>query len=175
MADEARPSPEALAQLNAASPGEARQLLERCCGATRWVEAMLARRPFASASALMTAATAVWSGLGPSDFREAFSHHPEIGAKLDELREKFADTAALSLAEQASVSGASDDVLLTLRAQNRAYRERFGYVFIVCASGKSAQHMLTLLEQRLSNAPERELYVAAAEQAKITRLRLEKI
>ena len=169
------PNAEAVARLNAMSETHARQLLTRCCGASRWVEGMLRARPFASPGALSSCAEEVWSGLEGPDFLEAFSHHPEVGADLDELRRKFAATAELSRQEQAGAGSASEATLLALRAGNQAYRERFGYLFIVCATGKNASEMLKLLEARLNNAPELELSIAAAEQAKITQLRLEKI
>ena len=175
MAEPSRPSPAALAHLNALAEADARQLLERCCGASRWVEGMLRARPFASAGALLAQADEVWHALSASDYLEAFGHHPEIGADLEQLRKKFAHTAELSLAEQAGAAGASEATLLALRRGNQAYRERFGYSFIVCATGKSAQEMLALLEQRLPGSAAAELALAAAEQAKITRLRLEKI
>ena len=162
-------------QLNALSRQAATEALSRCCGARRWVSAMLALRPFASRSAVFEAATAVWLSLGADDFQEAFAHHPQIGANIDELRQKFGATADLSLSEQGAALGASEATLLALRAGNEAYRERFGYSFIVCATGKTAQEMLALLEARLPNSPELELSVAAAEQAKITQLRLEKL
>ena len=164
-----------LAQLNKASKREARTQLERCCGASRWVSVMLALRPFGSREELLERAAAIWKSLDREDFLEAFSHHPEIGADLGELRKKFASTADLASAEQSGAAGASDAVLLALREKNEAYRERFGYTFIVCASGKSADEMLALLEARLENSEERELSVAAEEQQKITRLRLEKL
>lgn len=161
--------------LNTLGEAEARVQLTRCCGASRWVEGMLARRPFASRAALLSEADAVWATLGRSDYLEAFSHHPEIGADLDELRAKFAATADWSQSEQSGASTASEATLIALRQGNRAYRERFGYSFIVCASGKSATEMLALLEARLPHSESEELPIAAAEQAKITRLRLEKI
>lgn len=170
-----RPNSEAIARLNSLSEPEARQLLTTCCGAARWVDAMLAVRPFGSASELLQHAERIWRGLQSVDYLEAFSHHPEIGADLSELRRKFASTAALSEQEQAGAARASEAVLVTLRAQNQLYRERFGYTFIVCASGKSADEVLALLTQRAHNAPEVEIGLAAAEQAKITRLRLEKL
>lgn len=175
MASEARPSAGVLAWLNALPAHEARAVLERCCGAARWVEGMEKLRPFASTSELLERAETVWRGLEAPDFLEAFAHHPEIGQNLDELRRKFAATAQLALGEQAGAVGASEATLEALRSQNRAYRERFGYSFIVCATGKTASEMLGLLEGRLHNAPEAELGIAAAEQAKITRLRLEKL
>ena len=136
---------------------------------------MLARRPFSSRAELLAAATETWAQLTPADFREAFTHHPEIGANIDELRQKFATTAAWSSAEQSAVLGANEATLLALRDGNQAYRARFGYSFIVCATGKSAQEMLALLLARLSHEPELELSIAASEQAKITHLRLEKL
>jgi 2-oxo-4-hydroxy-4-carboxy-5-ureidoimidazoline decarboxylase len=161
--------------LNTLSREEAKEALKRCCGATRWVEAMLARMPFASHTAMYAAAVEIWAQLGADDYREAFSHHPEIGANLDELRRKFAKTAEWSRAEQSSALGASEATLHALRDGNRAYRERFGFSFIVCATGKSAEEMLALLQTRLKHAPDLELDIAATEQAKITHLRLEKL
>ena len=162
-------------QLNALSRKAASEALTRCCGAQRWVSTMLALRPFASRAAVFEAASAVWASLGANDFQEAFAHHPQIGENVDELRKKFAATADLSQAEQSAAMGASEATLLALRAGNEAYSERFGYSFIVCATGKTAQEMLKLLEARLPNPPELELGIAAAEQAKITQLRLEKL
>jgi 2-oxo-4-hydroxy-4-carboxy-5-ureidoimidazoline decarboxylase len=175
MVSDERPSRAALDWLNALPPNDARLVLQRCCGAVRWVEAMLQRRPFPSPAALFEQADVVWRELAATDFLEAFSHHPEIGASLDELRRKFAATAELSLGEQAGTASASEATLAALRSENQAYRTRFGYSFIVCATGKTASEMLELLQVRLRNAPEVELEVAAGEQAKITRLRLEKL
>jgi allantoicase len=171
----ARPSADAVERLNALPEADARDVLARCCGAARWVDSMLAARPFGSPRALLLRAKDAWRSLQARDYLEAFSHHPEIGADLSELRRKFASTADLSQSEQAGAAGASDATLHALRRQNQAYRERFGYAFIVCATGKSAEEMLTLLEQRLQNSPEHEIGIAADEQAKITQLRLEKI
>jgi allantoicase len=174
-AEPARPSSAAVACLNAMPEADAHQALQRCCGSARWVEAMLAARPFESGADLLARAERAWRALQTEDYLEAFAHHPEIGADLDELRRRFANTATLAETEQAGALGADEATLKALRAQNAAYRARFGYVFIVCASGKSAREMLGLLEARLHNPPELELGVAAAEQAKITRLRLERI
>jgi 2-oxo-4-hydroxy-4-carboxy-5-ureidoimidazoline decarboxylase len=162
-------------RLDVLPPETAREALSRCCGSTRWVEAMMSRRPFGSASALRDAARAVWDALDAADYLEAFSHHPEIGADPAALRARFAVAADLSSAEQSGVAGADDVTLRRLSDANRAYRARFGYIFIVCATGKSAAEMLALLRGRLSNDPATELRVAAGEQAKITELRLEKI
>ena len=110
----------------------------------------------------------------PADWLEAFAAHPRIG-DLDALRKKFASTANWCAGEQAGVAAADEAVLTALADGNRAYEARFGYIFIVCATGKSAAEMLAILTARLANDPEVELKVATAEQAKITRLRLEKL
>lgn len=166
---------EAQRLLDPLSEAEARALLARCCGASRWVDGMLARRPFASRAALLAAADAMWAGLTETDYLEAFAHHPRIGEDLAALRARFPDTAAWASTEQAGASTADEPTLLALRDENRAYFERFGFIFIVCASGKSARELLALLRERLHNDRPRELVIAAAEQAKITRLRLEKL
>lgn len=154
---------------------EARAALARCCGASRWVDAMLAAGPFADDAGLFAAADRVWAECGPDDVREALSHHPEIGADLAELRRRYADTAGWASGEQAGVRSADEATLVALRDGNVAYKQRFGHIFVVCATGKSAAEMLALLHARIENPPEVELAVAAAEQAKITRLRLEKL
>jgi 2-oxo-4-hydroxy-4-carboxy-5-ureidoimidazoline decarboxylase len=110
-----------------------------------------------------------------ADMLEAFSLHPEIGADLAALRQRFASTAAWASAEQAGVAGTDDATLEALRDGNVRYRERFGYVFLVCATGRTAAEMLALLRARLANDPDTEQRIAAAEQAKITRLRLERL
>jgi 2-oxo-4-hydroxy-4-carboxy-5-ureidoimidazoline decarboxylase len=161
--------------LNRLPRPEAQQALARCCGSQRWVLGMLERRPFGSLSELMTAADQVWSALARADYLEAFSHHPEIGADLAALRERFASTQAWSSAEQSGVARASEQTLLALRDDNQRYRERFGYIFIICASGLGAEAMSKALSARLDNDPELELGIAAAEQSKITKLRLAKL
>ncbi len=161
--------------LNELQPSAARAALLRCCGSARWADRILAEGPYASTAALFEAADRNWSELGRDDYLEAFSHHPQIGADPSELQRKFASTADLSASEQAGASKADLAELEALRDGNRAYSERFGYTFILCATGKSASEMLALLRERLANDPETELTVAAAEQAKITKLRLEKL
>lgn len=161
--------------LDALSETEAREALTRCCGARRWVDGMLARRPFAKRDALLRAADEVWGALSPDDQREAFAHHPRIGADRAALRARFGATARWSSEEQAGVQGARDETLARLAAGNLAYEARFGFVFLICATGLSADAMLAALASRLQNAPAEELTIAAAEQAKITRLRLEKL
>jgi allantoicase len=149
--------------------------LSRVCGSRRWVRAMLAQAPFHSRAHLFGEADRQWWRLGDGDWREAFSHHPRIGADIATLRAKYASTADWSAGEQAGVASASDAVLEGLAAGNRAYEARFGHIFLVCATGRSAAEMLELLRERLDNTPENELRIAAGEQAKITRIRLEKL
>jgi 2-oxo-4-hydroxy-4-carboxy-5-ureidoimidazoline decarboxylase len=167
--------------LDAASEEEARAMLTRCCGSVRWVDAMLARRPFASRAALDDAAAAEWNRLSPADWLEAFRHHPPIGSDVGAAgapaqgAEHLGATAEWSRLEQSGVRVADADTLRALREANAAYQKRFGFVFLVCATGKSAQEMLALLQARMGNAPEVELRVASREQAKITALRLEKL
>lgn len=165
----------AAASVDGRPEAAAREALTRCCGATRWVEGMLSRRPFGDDATLMAAADAVWATMEEADVLEAFSHHPEIGADVEALRAKFGATAAWSEGEQSGAAGASEETLLALRDGNVAYRERYGFIFIVCATGKSAGEMLGLLRARLNNERAAELAIAAGEQAKITRLRLEKL
>ena len=169
-----RRGPMNLAAINAWTDDEAIAAFRRCCGSTRWAERMAALRPFDSEAAVFEAAERTWWGLDPADWLEAFAAHPRIG-DLDALRAKFAATAAWSAVEQAGVDGASEDVLQALADDNARYHERFGYIFIVCATGKTAEEMLALLRERLANDADIEIRVAAAEQAKITRIRLEKI
>jgi 2-oxo-4-hydroxy-4-carboxy-5-ureidoimidazoline decarboxylase len=135
---------------------------------------MLARRPFASVESLYETADKVWIWLYEEDWLEAFTHHPKIG-DIDSLRAKFANTKAWAEGEQSGVEAASEEVLQGLAAGNSAYEAKFGYIFIVCATGKSAGEMLAILNSRLPNDPAVELQLAAVEQQKITRIRLEKL
>lgn len=161
--------------LNNLSAAEAKAALTRCCGAHRFVENMMAARPFAADQSVFIRAKAVWEALGKDDYLEAFSHHPKIGASVESLRKKFPTTQDWSAGEQAGVQAATEQVLEDLAQGNRDYEARFGYIFIVCATGKSAAEMLALLQARLHNDPAEELEIAAGEQAKITQIRLEKL
>jgi len=160
--------------LNSWTKTEAKNALLRCCGAARWAEELADRRPFLSEQELFDAAERIWQGLDRHDWLEAFAAHPRIG-DLNALRAKFSNTAAWSAGEQAGLAGAPDVVLEALARGNRLYEEKFGYVFIICATGKTAGEMLALLEERLKNDPDKELLIAAGEQAKITQLRLRKL
>jgi allantoicase len=153
--------------------------LRACCGSTAWVRAMVeerARNPaaYGSLDALKKRAGEIWSGLGPGDLDEAFKAHPRIGEKKAEAHQsKVAE--AWSAKEQAKVESASPGVLAELRQVNRAYEERFARIYIVCATGKTAEEMLAIAKERMESDPETELRRAADEQRKITELRLEKL
>jgi 2-oxo-4-hydroxy-4-carboxy-5-ureidoimidazoline decarboxylase len=158
-------------RLDQAAPGEARDLLRACCGSTRWIDRMLERRPFGSETAVLTAAREEWFALTPADWQEAFAAHPRIGDR-ESLQRRFVDTRHLAAREQAGVDEAPEDVLTALARDNDAYHKRFGYIFIVCASGLAAGQMLAMLRERLNHDPATELRIAAEEQATITALRL---
>jgi 2-oxo-4-hydroxy-4-carboxy-5-ureidoimidazoline decarboxylase len=152
--------------LDAMPESQAKELLRQCCGSSRWVAAMVARRPFGSRETVLAAADEIWASLNGDDWREAFAHHPRIGEQT---------TNSVAAKEQSGVSGAADDVRQALAKANRDYEQRFGYIYIVCATGKSAEEMLAIAKGRLQNDPDTELRVAAEEQRKITRLRLQKL
>ncbi len=162
-----------LAAFNALDRAAAAETLGHCCAATRWIHGMLARRPFSTLSDLAEDACEVWATLGEADWLQAFDAHPKIG-DVDSLREKYAATKAMAGGEQHAVADADEDTLDELARLNRDYEERFGFIFIVFATGKSAQDMLALLRARINNSRDEELRNAAAEQLKITLLRLER-
>jgi OHCU decarboxylase len=160
--------------LNQLDDAELESSLTKCCAARAWVAAMAGQRPFADDEAVLQAATSIWWKLAEHDWLEAFAAHPQIG-DLASLRARFADTRAWAGGEQAGVAVAADETLQQLAELNREYLARFGYIFIVCATGKSADEMLVILRQRLASAPQAELPIAAGEQLKITLLRLRKL
>jgi OHCU decarboxylase len=155
-----------VAELDALPTDEAREAFASCCGVQAWVERMVEHRPFGDVATLLQTADDVWWSLGPDDWRETFAHHPRIGERT---------TRAWSAGEQRGVATATADVRQALADGNREYERRFGHIYLVSASGKSADELLAILQARLSNDPETELRVAAGEQAKITKLRLRKV
>jgi OHCU decarboxylase len=160
-----------VAWVNAASEEQTFEAFLTCCGARRWAEQMTARRPYVDETQLLITAREVWNDLEAADWLQAFAAHPQIG----EHPEPSSKTAAWSAGEQAGVAHAADATRAALAAANRRYQEKFGWIFIVCATGKSGDEMLTLLRQRLDIDPAEELRIAAAEQEKITLLRLQKL
>jgi OHCU decarboxylase len=166
-----------LAALNAMAAGDARAALLRCCGSARWADAMAAARPFEDAPALLRIAERAWWALDEADHREAFAAHPKIGARHQEPAgaDDSAATARWARDEQKGASAAASSVLDELAAENRAYEEKHGFIFIVCATGRSAEGMLADLRARQGTTTAEELRTAAEEQAKIMRLRLVKL
>ena len=159
------------AELNSLPRQTAFDTFHQCCAAKRWVEMMVDAMPYADVAAVLDSASRHWLAMEKTDYLEAFDGHPRIGDP-DSLKEKYRNTHALASGEQSRVGEAGEQVLDQLVDYNQRYFDKFGYIFIVCATGKSAEQMLELLKSRLGNAPDRELGVAAAEQAKITAIRL---
>jgi OHCU decarboxylase len=162
-----------LDQLNALPGEDATNSLLRCCGSTEWARRMVSRRPFRTPEDLESAADEVWRSLDGADWLEAFAAHPRIGER--EMPAAAAATSGWAVHEQSGAREATSETLARLATANREYEDRFGYRFIVCATGKNASEMLVMLEQRLPNNPDVELAVAAEEQRKITQLRLNKL
>ena len=161
-----------LAEFNALPDAEVRQALLDCCGSARWAASVAYRRPYATEEVFLKAADSIWWKLDRNDWLEAFSHHPQIGEKP---AAGSASARQWAEGEQAGARGASEEVKTRLARANRAYVEKFGYIFIICATGKSLEGMLALLNQRLQNDPASELSIAAEQQRQITRIRLEKL
>jgi OHCU decarboxylase len=158
-----------LEELNALSAGRAVEELTKCCGSSRWAREMAARRPFRSVADLLRDADAVFESLGPSDWLQAFSAHPRIGARPVS---SAGASAAWSAAEQ---SGVAEESRAVFERRNRDYESRFGHTFIICATGRTGVEMLEILEERMLNNAEDESRQAAREQRQVTRLRLGKL
>ena len=163
-----------LAWLNSLAAAEAEKELLQCCGSTRWAQQMTAARPFATLDELLATANEIWSSLDRNDWLEAFRSHPKIGEK------KAADPVSTqarqwSGQEQSGVATASQETVDSLATLNRAYEEKFGFIFIICATGKTSDEMLSALRERIEHDTADELPIAAAEQSKITALRLNKL
>jgi len=163
-----------LKSLNALPAAEASQEFLKCCGSSRWAAAMTERRPYESLDELTRAANDMWWALEQSDWLEAFHSHPKIGQEKA-AAEVSAQSKQWSGQEQAGVQIATQKTLDSLAQLNQDYEQKFGFIFIVCATGKSAAEMLELLRERVGNEPDAELRIAAAEQAKITEIRLKKL
>lgn len=153
---------------------EAGALLSQCCGSSRWVAMMLARRPFRFRDSVFFSADMFWNSLTERDCLEAFAHHPRIGEQQGE-RAQGETGSAWSVAEQAGVDAADQNLKRELADANRKYEERFGFIYIVCAAGKGAAELLRIAQERLLNDPEAEMCVAREEQRKIMHQRLEKL
>jgi len=151
-----------------------KELLTQCCGSAAWVHKMLSVFPVEDLVELLEAAEEKWYECTEDVWQEAFDHHPKIGDNSS-MKEKFADTAGWAEVEQSGVINANENTLNELAKANDEYQNKFGFIFIVCATGKSAEEMLSMLHSRLNNTKDEEINIAASEQNKITKLRLEKL
>ncbi|HKB66140.1 MAG TPA: 2-oxo-4-hydroxy-4-carboxy-5-ureidoimidazoline decarboxylase [Pyrinomonadaceae bacterium] len=163
-----------LGSLNSMSPSQAEEEFLKCCGSKNWARQLTFARPFASLNELFAAAERAWWSLDSEDWLEAFHSHPKIGEK------KAAASTAVeaqqwSEDEQSGIRDSAQKTRDALAKLNQTYEEKFGYIFIVCASGKRSEEMLAMLRDRLKNNAAEELRIAAGEQAKITELRLRKL
>lgn len=161
----------ALAAWNSADEASAFEAMLACCGSKRWAAAMVALRPIGTVEQLRESADRIWDMMGEPDWLEAFSCHPRIGERKVETP---GQSAAWSRQEQSRASAAGEDVLDELALGNKAYLQRFGFTYIVCASGKSAEEMLAILKNRLAGTRESELRQAAEQQRQIMQIRLGK-
>ncbi|MDH3710115.1 MAG: 2-oxo-4-hydroxy-4-carboxy-5-ureidoimidazoline decarboxylase [Cyclobacteriaceae bacterium] len=163
-----------LSGINQASGEELKHELINCCGSHKWVQSMIDERPYFDTEHLLFNAQNIWSQLTPEDWKEAFDHHPQIG-DLNSLKQKFASTARWAANEQKGTLQSDEETLIQLADFNQQYLDKFGYIFIICATGKSAEEMLQALKSRINNEEDQEITIAAAEQAQITQLRLQKL
>jgi OHCU decarboxylase len=187
-------TPSSLSRLNALPARQAEAELLACCGSRAWAREMVDGRPYADVDLLFEEAERVWWSIGPADWLEAFRAHPRIGERKPAHGSQAGEAgdsgpAATSPAdspvaertrhwsqqEQAGTRAADRETLDALAAGNRDYEQRFGFIFLICATGKTAHEMLDELRRRMHNDPDTELSVAASEQSEITRLRLEKL
>ncbi|MBT3607062.1 MAG: 2-oxo-4-hydroxy-4-carboxy-5-ureidoimidazoline decarboxylase [Candidatus Marinimicrobia bacterium] len=163
-----------LESLNALTIFDANEQFELCCGAANWVIKMNQNRPFQNKDDLYKKSESIWFSLSSDDWLEAFTHHPKIG-NIESLRKNFHNTKSISENEQSGVNDASESTLKNLAESNQLYEDKFGFIFIVCATGKSADEMLAMIKIRLNNNVNAEMLNASKEQNKITKLRLEKL
>jgi OHCU decarboxylase len=168
-----------LAEWNEADETAAREAMLACCGATRWAAEMVSLRPIESVEELSKAADRVWATMEQADWLEAFACHPRIGERKAAQTTEHAAQGAVRSAEwskqeQRSTGSASAEVMAEIAKGNREYEERFGFTYIVCATGKSAEEMLAILSRRLDATREEELREAAEQQRQIMQIRLGK-
>lgn len=163
-----------LSELNNFITEQLNEYLAQCCGSEKWRTLLIKKFPFPSIVELVGEAGNIWyNQCGESDWLEAFSCHPKIG-DLKSLNQKFVSTQHLASGEQNAVNNASSDIIQSLAESNALYEKKFGFIFIVCATGKSAAEMLRLISERLKNTYVEELNIAMGEQHKITLIRLQK-
>ncbi len=165
---------QALERINQPGNAEAESMFRDCCGSAEWADRMTTARPFASEAVLIETAADIWNDLQPEDWLEAFSAHPKIG-ETRAAPAQMARSAEWSSGEQAGMNAADELLRQQLAAANHEYYDKFGFIFIVCATGKTANEMLELCRTRLGNDRETEIGIAAREQQKITEIRLRKL
>jgi 2-oxo-4-hydroxy-4-carboxy-5-ureidoimidazoline decarboxylase len=167
-----------LSRWNRLAMAEAAKEILPCCGSTTWANGMAARRPIPDETALLAVSDETWRNLAKADWMEAFRSHPRIGetgmGESRTLQPAPVQASAWAQHEQQSVAAASDAAKIELAKANREYEHRFNHIFIVCATGKSAEEILEILRNRLRNDQETELHAAAEQQRLITHIRLKK-
>jgi len=163
----------ALKRWNLLPPEAAANEILPCCGSRSWADGVTGRRPLADEVTLLAVSDQVWSSLAEADWREAFSSHPRIG-ETKAPQEASQQSAAWSGQEQRKVAEGGESAKAALAVSNREYERRFGLIFLVCATGKGPEEILTILQRRLGNDPAMELREAAEQQRQITQLRLRK-
>ena len=163
---------EVLSAWNRLDDGSAIARVLPCCGSTRWARELVEARPIGNETELLERSDAIWKSLSPADWHEAFRSHPKIGEKKAETATP--QSAEWSRDEQSGIAASSTEIRIALERGNRLYEERFGRIFIVCATGRSAEEILADLERRLRNDADAELFEAVEQQRQITRLRLRK-
>jgi OHCU decarboxylase len=161
-----------LAAWNNADESAATEAMLACCGSKRWAAVMVASRPIQSVAALSEQADRTWSTMQETDWLESFACHPRIGER--KAANASGQSAAWSNQEQSKATTATESVLAQLAEGNRLYEERFGFTYIVCATGKSAEEMFSILKRRLASSHEAELREAAEQQRQIMQIRLGK-
>jgi OHCU decarboxylase len=163
-----------LEQLNALPSVDAAEQLRSCCGSVRWVEAMVAARPFATLDDLLAASERIWWTTAPEDWHEAIASHPRIGETA--TRAQVSETArGWSVNEQEAVAASEASVRQELATAIQEYERRFGWIYVVFATGRGAPDLLDDVRARLDNDPEREQVIMAREQLAIMQLRIRKM
>lgn len=163
-----------LAWLNDLPPDEAEYVLRDCCGSRAWARRMTNARPYSMLEDLFQTADSIWQSLSIADHLEAFASHPKIGSTKRAAGQNVR-AADWSAGEQSGVDSAANNVRDALADVNSLYEDKFGFIFIVCASGKTAEELLAICRARLGNSVETELVIAGEEQRKITHIRLSKL
>jgi 2-oxo-4-hydroxy-4-carboxy-5-ureidoimidazoline decarboxylase len=161
-----------LAEWNTCDEATAMEAMIACCGASRWAAEMVARRPISDLTSLSATADHVWERMEEPDWMEAFACHPRIGEQTAQHASE--QSAAWSTQEQSSTAAATVGLLTEVAEMNSLYEERFGFTYIVCATGKSVEEMLSIVKRRFANDRETELREAAEQQRRILQIRLRK-